>query len=155
MMKAMMTPVAGVGFLQWRDPTLPAAVAALMQEAVATGHLWAATFDHEWTTRPFVGDGEGLFLALADQDPVAMAVVSADPFTSDRDTGRLRYIYVRHDFRRRGIAEHLLRACLARGRDRWRHLRLQTDNDAAARLYESYGFVRSTGDARATHRLAY
>lgn len=126
-----------------------------MAEAVTTGYVWASTFDHEWTTRPFVGDGEGLFLALVDDDPVAMAAISIDPFTLDRDTGRLRYIYVRDGFRRRGIAEHLLRACLASGRDRWLRLRLHTDNDAAARLYESYGFARSTADAHATHILAY
>lgn len=132
---------------------LPAGAAALMDEAVATGHAWAATFKQEWTTRPFVEPGEGLFLASADDDPVAMAVISADPFAIGRDTGRLRYIYVRHDFRRRGIAEHLLRSCLARGRDRWRVVRLHTENDAAARLYESYGFVRSTAETRATHVL--
>ena len=147
------TPAGGVGVLRWTEPALPASATILMAEAVAAGHRWASTFEREWIARPFVEDGEGLFLAIANDDPVAMAAISADPFTEDRGVGRLRYIYVRDAFQRRGIAEHLLRECLARGGDRWRVLRLHTDNQAAARLYGRYGFLPSTADARATHVL--
>ncbi len=105
----------------------------------------------EWNAQPFLADGEGLFLAFAAGHLVATAAIRADPYTGDHTTGHICYIYVRHVARRRGLAEHLLRVCLARGRDRWRVLRLHTDNPVAARLYEAYGFAPSRTERRATH----
>ena len=113
------TPPDAIDVLRWIDLTLPGSVAALVQEALVDGHGWASTLNDEWNARPFLADGEGLFLAFAAGHLVATAAIRADPYTGDHATGRICYIYVRHVARRRGLAEHLLRACLARGRDRW------------------------------------
>jgi hypothetical protein len=74
---------------------------------VRSGHAWAANFHAAWRARPFIGEGEALFLAW-DGKPrdgkrlLAMAAISADPFVDDATTGRLRFIYM---FDRRPVGE--------------------------------------------------
>ena len=150
-----------VGFevTRWSEPELPACLDILVSEAVSSGHAWASNFHAAWQARPFLGEGEALFLAW-DGKPrdgkrlLAMAVISADPFVDDAATGRLRFIYIRQTARRQGIADRLVGDCLALATGRWRTLRLHTDNAVAARLYERYGFRPSGSDPRGTHPMA-
>ena len=140
-----------IEIVRWTRPELPAGLDALVAEAVADGHAWAGDFPPEWARRPLTGEGEALLIARADAEPLAMAVLSADIFLADGETGRLRYIYVRESARRRGLAERFVRECLSRAEGRWRRLRLHTDNPRAAALYERHGFRPSGDDPRATH----
>jgi hypothetical protein len=139
--------------IRWTGSGLPAGIDELLSEALQSGETWISTFESDWHARPFLEDGEALFLALKAQAPLAMAVLSADPFVDDPTVGRLRYIYVRKAARRHGIGEMLLGACLARARGYWRILRLHTENAVAARMYERRGFRPFAGDDRATHVL--
>ena len=138
---------------RWSEPELPACLDILVSEAVRSGHAWASHFHAAWRSRPFTGEGEGLFLASDGKRLLAMAAISADPFVDDVSTGRLRFIYVRQTARRQGIADRLVGDCLALARGRWRTLRLHTDNAVAARLYQRYGFQPSGSDPRATHTM--
>lgn len=137
--------------VRWDRPELPEGLAGLIAEAEAQGSAWIATFAEEWRRRPFLDAGEALFVALRDGRPVAMAVVSKDGLIADPDTGRLRYIFVSAAARRQGLAEALVRACLAVADTRWRRLTLHTDNPVAAALYGRYGFVAVEGGGRVTH----
>ncbi|MCW6506832.1 GNAT family N-acetyltransferase [Lichenifustis flavocetrariae] len=141
----------GFRLQRWTDPGLPGGLSRLLAEAEGQGYAWIVEFLGEWTGRPFANDGEALFLAFDEADPVAMAVISADPHVSDRETGRLRYIYVGQGARKQGLARCLVEACLRRGGAHWQRLRLHADNPVAARLYESYGFRPVDGEARSTH----
>ena len=136
---------------RWQDATLPTRLPVLLDEAARTGVDWMADFTVDWRRRPFLDDGEGLFLAFAGVAPVAMAVISADPHVPDTETGRLRYIYVAEATRGRGLLRPLVEACLDRGASRWRRLRLHTTNPAAARVYEDYGFMAVADAVRSTH----
>ena len=145
---------AGFEVTRWSEPELPACLDLLVSEAVRSGHAWAANFHAAWQARPFTGEGEALFLAWDGKRLLAMAAISADPFVDDAATGRLRFIYVRQAARRQGIADRMVGDCLALARGRWRTLRLHTDNAAAARLYQRYGFQPSGSDPHATHIMA-
>jgi GNAT superfamily N-acetyltransferase len=145
---------AGLEVTRWSDPELPACLDTLVSEAVSLGHGWASNFHAAWRSRPFIGEGEALFLAWDRERLLAMAAISADPFVDEATTGRLRFIYVRQAARRRGIADRLVGDCMALARGRWRTLRLHTDNAVAARLYERYGFQPSGSDPHATHTMA-
>jgi GNAT superfamily N-acetyltransferase len=142
---------AGVEIVRFGELELPACIDELISEAVRSGHVWASDFHAVWLARPFMGEGEALFLAWQGDRLLAMAAVSVDPFVDDAAVGRLRFIYVRQTARRRGIADGLVERCLALARGRWRRLRLHTDNPVAAQLYERYGFEPSGSDPRATH----
>jgi ribosomal protein S18 acetylase RimI-like enzyme len=145
--------VGAVEIVRWTEVGLPDDVEDLTAEAAAAGYAWAAGFGADWRARPFVDQGEALYLARQHGALLAMAVLSADPFVDDRETGRLRYIYVREAARRQGLAERFVSLCLERARGRWQRLRLHTDNPRAAALYERRGFRRSADDPRATHVL--
>ena len=154
----MITPealgrVGDLTLVRWRDPALPPGLTALIAEAEAAGIGWIADFAPEWRRRPFLDAGEALFLAFDGERPVAMAVLSLDPHTADRETGRLRYIFVGAAARGRGLLRRFVDLCLARGRGRWRRLRLHTDNLTAARVYEGYGFAATATELRSTHVL--
>ena len=145
--------------VRWTGRALPDGVEALCRDAAAEGYAWAADFPADWRRRPFLEEGEALYLARDggasnDGSLAAMAVLSADPFVDDPETGRLRYIYVRGSARRQGLAERFVRLCLERARGRWQRLRLHTDSPRAAALYERHGFRPSDADPRATHVLA-
>ena len=74
-------PTAGgpAAITRWRDATLPDRLPPLLDEATRTGVAWMADFMVDWRRRPFLDDGEGLFLALADAAPVAMARMAITP----------------------------------------------------------------------------
>lgn len=137
--------------VRWQSAALPDGLSPLLAEAARTGVAWMADFAGDWQCRPFLDDGEALFLALSNQAPVAMAVISADPHVPDTETGRLRYIYVAEAMRGTGLLRPLVEACLDRGAARWRRLRLHTDNPVAARIYEEYGFSAVADAVRSTH----
>lgn len=143
--------VGDLAIVRWRSRDLPPGLSKLIEEALAGGVAWMADFRSEWNERPFLADGEALFLALESSRPVAMAVISADPHVVSRDVGRLRYIYVADAVRGRGLLRVFVDLCLARGATRWRRLRLHTDNPVAARIYEQHGFRSVTDENNSTH----
>lgn len=137
--------------VRWDRPELPEGLADLLSEALAEGMAWISTFPDEWARRPFLDAGEALLVALWDGRPVAMAAISLDGLAEDPDTGRLRYVFVGAAARRKGLAEALVRECLAIADTRWRRVTLHTDNPVAAALYGRFGFVPVSGGGRVTH----
>ena len=137
---------------RWPDPELPGELTPLLAEARDAGVEWMSSFTPEWMERAFLDPGEGLFLARRGSRLLAMAVVSRDGLVGDPDTGRLRYIFVSAAARREGIADALVRACIATADTRWRRLTLHTDNPAAAALYLRHGFIATGEVPRITHQ---
>ena len=145
---------ADVKLVQWTEPgSLPSSLPALIAEAVHSGYDWVSNLQEAWRQRPFIGQGEALFLALENLQVVAIAAITADTFVNDPAVGRLRFVYVREIARGRGIGEKLLDACLTLAKGNWRTLRLHTSNEVAARMYERRGFLPIAGDPRVTHIL--
>jgi ribosomal protein S18 acetylase RimI-like enzyme len=136
---------------RWSDPSLLSELEGLLAEAQEAGVHWMERFAPEWQRRPFLDQGEGLFLAMRGDVPAAMAVISKDGLAPDPDTGRLRYIFVSTATRRQGMAEALVRAALEVADQRWRRVTLHTDNPVAAALYLRHGFTLIDGTARTTH----
>ena len=71
---------------------------------------------------------------------VAIGGLNSDPYEQDPHIGRLRHVYVGHDYRRRGIARSLVHHILARN-TQFGTIRLRTPNSDASRFYESIGFA--------------
>jgi ribosomal protein S18 acetylase RimI-like enzyme len=140
-----------IRIVRWTEAALPPALSSLLAEAEVAGVEWLGHFVPEWQRRAFLEPGEGLFLALRGEVPVAMAVISKDGLVEDPDAGRLRYIFVSPEARRQGLAEAMVRLALERGDKRWRRVTLHTDNPVAAALYRRHGFSESTETARTTH----
>lgn len=88
--------------------------------------------------------------ALVGARLVAVGGVTADPYTTEPGTGRIRHLYVHPTARARGVGRTLVRALEERARGTYTRLRLRTDNEPAARFYERVGY-RPVQDPSATH----
>lgn len=133
-------------------------LAPLLAESEREGWRLIRRLRDDWAagTNRFDRPGEALFVAHFGETLVGVCGLNIDPHASDPSAGRLRRVYVLAAFRRRGIGEALVRTAIAAARGRFRVLRLRTQNENAARLYERLGFVTVTDEPSCTHlaRLA-
>jgi ribosomal protein S18 acetylase RimI-like enzyme len=143
--------------IRWTDLAPPAEIPALATAARNEGHDFLLRFEAEWSSGVFRFDepGECLFVAEIGDRLVGLGGICRDPYQHDLSVGRLRHVYVAIGFRSRGIAERLVRSCLACTGSHFRIIRLKTINPVAARLYERIGFQpRLVDGERMTHCLS-
>jgi GNAT superfamily N-acetyltransferase len=126
----------------------------LCAEAHAKGYNFLRTLVREWETGANRFDGPGeTFLGCFDEGSLAaVGGLNCDPFAGQPEIGRLRRIYVRAAWRRKGIGSMLVTALVTRARGHFKCLRLRAENPAAARLYERMSFL-PIADPSATHIL--
>ena len=128
--------------------------APMVSEAEFEGAAFLPRLRDEWLSGVlrFDGAGEVLLGAFLDGEFVGVGGISLDPYHPAPGLGRIRHVYVLRRHRRRGVARLLMARLLVHARGRFSHLRLNTQNVQAARLYESLGFAPSARP-RETHRL--
>jgi GNAT superfamily N-acetyltransferase len=134
------------------DPTAPS-FDALGREAGEEGVGFVQRCVEDWVRAKdrFDRPGECL-LGVWCGELAAMGGINVDPYTSEAGVGRLRHIYVRPAFRRRGIARALVEHLLARAPAHFLRVRLRTSNPDAARLYAALG-LRPVEEPQATHTM--
>jgi GNAT superfamily N-acetyltransferase len=110
----------------------------------ARGNEWRAKFCIFFGTR--IAQDQGCFLlAFDDGRPVGMVAISLTDewraFCFGMRFAFINAVYVKPDYRRRGIGRELMNRAIAWARDRrCNRVRLRTSEDGRA-LYESVGFV--------------
>ena len=127
----------------------------LLADSEAAGSRIVRRLVDDWADRTnrFDRPGEGLFAASVAGRLVAVCGLNVDPYAGDTRIGRVRHLYVLTPFRRRGVGRQLVARVIERASDRFDALRLRTNNETAARLYEAMGFRASGEDATFTHVL--
>jgi ribosomal protein S18 acetylase RimI-like enzyme len=141
----------------------PASLHRVVAEGLAQDHAFLRAVSAQWDdpSGPYSSPAAVFMVAFAEgaagpwTDAVGLAGVVADPYLQDPRTGRLKHVYVSPAWRRRGLAEALVVACIARARGSYDRLRLRTDNPAAARLYERHGFEPRADEPESTHVLLF
>ena len=134
---------------------VPEHLAALIAESEASGLTFVRRLADEWASgfNRFDRPGEALFAARDAADVVGIGGLNIDPYAGDVSIGRVRHLYVRSAYRRRGIGERLVTVIVDAASGRFRMLRLSTFNVDAARLYERMGFHDPDGAPRCTHAM--
>ena len=124
----------------------------LRTEARAEGYKFVDTLVNDWDSglNRFDAPGEVLCGHFDRGVLVAVGGVNIDPFTGDRETGRIRRVYVRAAWRNQGVGRALVMHLVEHARRHFKCVRLRAENPEAARLYERLGFV-PTEDPAATH----
>jgi GNAT superfamily N-acetyltransferase len=114
----------------------------LLSESEQAGSRIVRRLVDEWASgaNRFDRPGEALFGAWAGGRLVGVCGLNVDPYARDARVGRVRHLYVLEALRRLGVGRQLVTHVIEAARGRFDHLRLRTDNPAAARLYESLGF---------------
>jgi len=128
----------------------------LQIEARAEGYKFIDRLVEEWASgvNRFDGTGEMLFGCFDDGLLVGVGGLNCDPFAGRADVGRVRRVYVRAAWRKRGIGRALVGALILEARKSFVCVRLRAENADAGRLYEGLGFVRYAGPD-ATHILRF
>lgn len=137
--------------------TLPAAgIEDLARDASAEGFRMVRRLLDAWERgdNRFDAPGECLLGVVDQGGVVGVGGLNVDPHTADARTGRVRHLYVRPAWRRRGVGRTLLHDLLARARQPFDGVRLRTTTTAGAAFFESMGFV-PVADAEATHALRW
>ncbi len=120
----------------------------------AEGFQFVERLVAEWDSgvSRFDGPGETLLGCFESGKLIAVGGVHCDPFAGRPEIGRVRHVYVRPLFRKRGVGVALVAALIEAGRQHYQCLRLRPYNPAAARIYERLGFQPVSAE-RATHIL--
>jgi GNAT superfamily N-acetyltransferase len=126
----------------------------LQAEARAEGYNFIDTLAQEWASgaNRFDHSGETVLGCFDEDMLVAVGGLNIDPFAGDPQMGRIRRIYVRREWRRKGIGRDLVTALIVEARRSFRIVRLRAENPDAARVYERLGFV-PIANPDATHIL--
>jgi GNAT superfamily N-acetyltransferase len=128
----------------------------LQSDAIEEGYDFIETLVEEWAnaSNRFDAPGEALCGHLDQGMLVAVGGLNCDPFAGRPDMGRIRRVYVRAGWRNRGIGRALVTALVDVARTHFTCVRLRAENEGAARLYESMGFV-PIASPDATHILLF
>jgi ribosomal protein S18 acetylase RimI-like enzyme len=128
----------------------------LVGESEAEGLGYVRRMADEWAAgvNRFRQPGEALFAARVEGVLVGVCGLTIDPHAGSPRIGRVRRLYIRTSYRRRGIGRRLVEAVLRAAMGVFDSLRLRTDNPEAARFYEGLGFHPCPGETDCTHGLA-
>jgi GNAT superfamily N-acetyltransferase len=126
----------------------------LLSEAQSEGYDFVQTLVEDWASgaNRWDGPGETLCGHLDQGLVVAVGGLNCDPFAGDPRVGRIRRVFIRREWRNRGIGRALVSALVDHARAHFHTVRLRAENRDAARLYERMGFVPIT-DPDATHTM--
>jgi len=126
----------------------------LQLEARAQGYQFIDRLVEEWNSavNRFDGQGEILFGCFDDGALAAVGGLNRDPYACDKGVCRIRRVYVRKDWRKRGIGRALVEALIEKASRNFGTVRLRAETPEAFRLYESAGFVPIMS-TDATHTL--
>ena len=125
-----------------------------LREASQEGVRFVERLSREWRSGEncFSGAGERLIAARMADVAVGICGLNRDQAAPRHHTGRLRHLYVRPRWRRRGVARILVEELLTFARASFVRVRLRTDNPAADRFYRSLGFA-ACDQPLATHLI--
>lgn len=128
----------------------------LRASARAEGYNFIDRLANEWEsgTNRFDAPGEMLCGYIEDGLLVAVGGLNRDPFVHRADVCRIRRVYVRREWRGKGIGAALVRALIEEARRNFACVRLRAENPRAARIYERLGF-EPIADPNATHILTF
>lgn len=127
----------------------------LVAESEQAGLRFVHRLVEEWASgrNRFERPGEACFAALVDGRIVGVCGLNVDPYTAEPRVGRVRHLYVLSAYRKLGVGERLVGEVIAAGRGQFGMLRLRTQSETAARLYERMGFRRCADLADCTHLM--
>lgn len=128
----------------------------LLAEASSEGYDFIETLLADWASgeNRFDAPGEILYGLMDQGRIVAVGGLNIDPFAGKQDIGRIRRVYVRRDWRGRGIGRLLVATLIEHARTGFRCVRLRADNPRTSAFYESMGFA-AIDDPNASHLLCF
>ncbi|GGA81701.1 GNAT family N-acetyltransferase [Puia dinghuensis] len=122
-------------------------IESLVDESKQEGFEFVQRTIHDWNsgTNRFSQTGEGLWGLVSGTELIGIGGLNIDPYVDDAGVGRVRHLYIRQAYRRKGCAALLMNTIIERAQLYFHILRLFTANPAAAAFYEQLGFEHLPG----------
>jgi GNAT superfamily N-acetyltransferase len=131
-------------------------VQGLLDESRREGYgLVQKTID-DWNNNAnkFSDKGEKFWGLVSGTELVGIGGLNRDPYTTEPNIGRVRHLYIRESYRRKGLATLLMNTIIDQAQQHFSILRLFTENPVAAEFYETLGFQKIQG-YKVTHALIF
>ena len=122
-------------------------IRSLVDESKREGNVFVQRTIEDWNngSNRFSETAEGLWGLVSEMELIGIGGLNRDPYTEHAGTGRVRHLYIRQAYRRKGCATLLMNTIIERARLHFRVLRLFTANPVASVFYEQLGFERIHG----------
>lgn len=122
-------------------------IESLVEESKQEGFEFVQRAIDGWNSgaNRFSQTGEGLWGLISGTELIGIGGLNIDPYVEDAGTGRVRHMYIRQAYRRKGCGALLMKTIIKRAQLHFRILRLFTSNPAAAAFYEQLGFEHLPG----------
>ncbi len=135
---------------------LPEGFEALRREAAAEGfrHVERLAVGYASGAMRFDGEGEALFGAVVDGELAAVGGVTRDEENPGLDARRMRRLYVRPAYRRRGVGRALAGAMIQQAMAAAPLATVNAGTPDAPAFWEAMGFAPAHAGGRVTHALA-
>jgi len=132
-----------------------AALEPILTESLSEGYRFIQTLLDEYTSgfNRFDARGAVLLGVYGGERMIGIGGVHRDPYLQRLDVGRVRHVYVLHEFRRHGVGKRLLDELIDHARAHFALLTLRTNTAPAAAFYEAIGFSTEAPPKEATHWL--
>lgn len=129
----------------------------LLAESRGEGHRFVDRLVNDYADGDncFDQPGEALFGVFAEERLIAVGGLNRDPYLPDQNAGRVRHLYVRPAFRRRGAGRLLMEAIIDAARPHFPLLTLRTVNPAADLFYRGLGFHAGFDVPNASHFMRF
>jgi GNAT superfamily N-acetyltransferase len=131
-------------------------IESLVDESKQEGFEFVQRTIDDWNSgaNRFRQAGEGFWGLVSGAGLIGMGGLNIDPYVEDAGTGRVRHLYIRQAYRRKGCAALLMNTIIERAQLHFHLLRLFTANPGAAVFYEKLGFEHLPGD-KVSHVLTF
>lgn len=119
------------------------------------GYQFLVRLEQEWLSgkNQFNQPGEGLFKISVHKEIVGIGGINQDPYSNNKQVGRIRRFYVHPSWRKKGIGTVLLNHIIDTKGRKFSVIQLRTDTEIGRKFYERNGFVKVSGHTEFTHRL--
>ncbi|PLZ07943.1 GNAT family N-acetyltransferase [Fischerella thermalis] len=127
----------------------------LVEESLSQGFRFVERLIQEYWSglNCFDKSGEVLLTASVQGTVVGIGGLNRDPCFNDPHVGRLRHLYVKSAWRRRGIGHLLVTQLIHEANQHYQLLTLRTDTQSADLFYQKLGFKTYPKWEHTTHHL--
>lgn len=131
-------------------------VEALLPESKASGYDFIQRTIDDWNSgaNQFSKPGEKLFGLTLAMELIGIGGLNCDPYIHDRNIGRVRHLYIKEAYRRKGYATLLMNKIINEAKNHYTVLRLFTDNPDASQFYINLGF-KNINEPKVSHILNF
>lgn len=115
-------------------------------------HMARLVNEYRMGINTFSQEGEVLFVVVDEEEYIGICGLNREVSVNE-GIGRIRRLYVKPEYRNKGIGKELIKAVIKEGKPYFKRLVLKTDNEKAYAFYKTLGFNETDGMENQSHYI--